>query len=295
MFEGVERQERTEKVDLEEFFYREVEKLPEELASKWVYEYEGLEDPENDGFFSRFKGFLDGRKKALSSRLEIVPGTPDYVVDQVISLSERINKEYGNPESFLGEGRTAKVHIHPESPDICIKYIKDAETYTKTDVPIHEEFDRLRALQTFKFDGIRTPTPYFLDINGKHIYGMERIKGNTLVNIMSKPELNVELVKLAKTLDREMVLKKLTNYVKEMHSKFKITHNDLEVINIMLDYEGNLYVIDFGKSKYEEVGEDHELYNLEDEKTLRLAIKEFFDKIDIIEIPDIIDQDNSKG
>lgn len=63
----------------------------------------------------------------------------------------------------------------------------------------------------------------------------------------------------------------------------------------MLDYEGNLYVIDFGKSKYEEVGEDHELYNLEDEKTLRLAIKEFFDKIDIIEIPDIIDQDNSKG
>lgn len=285
MFENIKiKQQEVFNEDKEEDFYNKADQLPDELANKWIQEYESLEDPEDSDFFTRFNSFLEERRKALYNNIDIVPETPEEVVNEIISLRENIQNEYGNPRSFLGEGRTAKVHIHPESPKVCIKYIKDADEYIKTDIPLYKEFMVLRDLQKFSFMGVRTPTPYFENTNGEHMYGMERIMGNTLIQIMEKPEENVELVKLARTLDRKAVLDNLIGYVKEMHNKFKVTHGDLEVINIMLGNDGNFYIIDFGKSKYEEIGDDHELYRDNDIKTIKSAIEEFFSKIDRLDI-----------
>lgn len=270
--------------DIEDDFYRKAEQLPEELAETWIRDYEELEDPENSGFFERFNNFLEQRKQAIGFDLEFAPETPKNIVEEIAYLQKSLDSEYGNPKSFLGEGRTAKVHIHPKSPNVCIKYIKDVNSYTKTDIPLYQEYARLRELQNFNFSGVRTPTPYFEDANGGHIYGMERIIGNTFVQIMEKPEENQDLIRLARTLDREVALDNIVNYVQEMHNRFKITHNDLEVINIMLGNDGNLYIIDFGKSKLEEIGEDHELYRDNDIKTVKSAVKEFFIKIDNLDI-----------
>ncbi len=283
MSERIPVKSNVENFDREAIFMQSLEKLPNELAQKWEDEYESLEDPKNSDFFDKFNFFLEQRKQALYTNIEIAPDTPTEIVTEITSLQEKIQNAYGDPESFLGEGRTAKVHIHPESPSICVKYIKDVASYTKTDIPLFKEYQRLRELQNFSYMGIRTPTPYFENTNGEHLYGMERIMGNTLVQIMEKPEKNVELVNLARTLDRETVLNNLISYVKEMHDKFKITHGDLEVINIMLGKDGNFYVIDFGRSKYEEIGEDHELYRDFDIKTVKSAITEFFTKIDSLE------------
>lgn len=284
MFEQISKKSNVENLDMETIFLQKLDSLPDELMQRWEDEYENLEDPENSDFFIRFNSFLENREKALYKNIEIAPETPEEIVDEIISLKENIKNEYGNPTSFLGEGRTAKVHIHPESPNVCVKYIKDVDTYTKTDIPLYKEYVRLRELQNFSFMGVRTPTPYFENTNGEHMYGMERIMGNTLIQIMEKPEENAELVKLARTLNRKTVLNNLVCYVKEMHDKFKITHGDLEVINIMLGNDGDFYVIDFGKSKYEEIGEDHELYRDNDMKTLKSAIEEFFAKIDRLDI-----------
>lgn len=288
MFENFNRLPTPEKNNQEDIFYQEVENLPEELATRWTDEYENLADPENSDFFERFHYFLGERKRVTTIvDLEIVPETPPEVVEQILALKEDITNEYENPNSFLGEGRTAKVHIHPKNSDICIKYIKDADSYTKTDIPLYQEFMRLRELQNLKVKGVRTPTPYFESTGGRHIYGMERIKGNTLVQIMQKPSENIELIELARTLDRETALDNIVSFVREMHEKFKITHNDLEIINVMLGFDGNFYVIDFGKSKFEEIGEDHEMYREFDIKMVKSAVQEFFEKIDNIDIDDI--------
>lgn len=271
-------------IDPEEDFYNKTEQLPEELAKRWVEEYENLDDPENSNFFARFNNFLEDRQKIVSFNLKFAPDTPEDIMEEVVSLQKSLISEYGNPDSFLGEGRTAKVHVHPSCLNVCIKYIKDVDSYTKTDIPLYQEYKRLRELQELSTKGVRTPTPYFEDTNGGHMYGMERINGNTLVQIMDKPNENKDLIKLAKTLDREVVLDNLVSYIQEMHEDFKITHNDLEVINLMLGRDGNFYVIDFGKSKFEEIGEDHEMYRNNDIKTVKSAVREFFNKIDNIDI-----------
>lgn len=277
---------RFEKEDVlgEDWFFNQLDKLPQELSSKWRYEYESLDDTLNSDFFSRFNNFLSERERIVTGVLKIVSETPATVVDEINLLGEQIISEYGNQESFLGEGRTAKVYIHPVSPSVCIKFIKDSDSYTKTDLPLYKEFEILRNLQNLKVGGVRTPVPYFENASGRHMYGMERIRGNTLVQILEKPSENKDLIKLAKTLDRKMALENIVNFVEAMHDKCKITHNDLEIINIMLGYDGNLYIIDFGKSKFEEIGEDHELYRDADIKTVKSAIQEFFDRIDNIEI-----------
>lgn len=275
-------------LDSSNIFFQKIETLPLELAERWQNEYDNLEDPEDADFFKRFNSFLEKRKQIHTPNLEFAPETPDDIVKEIILLREEIVGIYGNSAAFLGAGRTAETYIHPKCLKVCIKFIKDVESYTKTDIPLYKEYERLRDLQNFEFASVRTPVPYFESTNGEHLYGMERIMGNTLIQIMQEPDKNIDLVKLAKTLDRKIVLDNLISYVKEMHVKFKITHNDLEVINIMLGNNGNFYIIDFGKSKYEEIGEDHELNRDKDISNVKIAVQEFFNRIDILEIADIV-------
>jgi tRNA A-37 threonylcarbamoyl transferase component Bud32 len=270
----------------EEWFYRKAGELPAELAKKWIDEYENEEDPEGSDFYTIFKDFLENRSLVLKGTLEVASGTDEAVLEEINLLKSEIDKTYVGNKGFLGEGRTAKVYIHPIAPHVCIKYIKNVKSYTDTDIPLYEEFYRLRELQNFEINGIRTPVPYFKMINtdsGQN-YGMERIMGNTLFKIIEKPKENIDLINLAKTLDREAVKKDLVSYIKAVHDNFKITHGDLDDINIMLGLDGHFYIIDFGKSKHEEVGEDHEMYRDDDVRRIKLAIEGFFNRLDNISI-----------
>lgn len=280
--------EETEKNNIEsmeESFGLKVEKLPKELYQKWNDEYESLEEVEKYDFFNRFHVFYRKRTSALTSQSDVNPEAPEEIKEKIYLVTKSINESYFSLNDRLGEGRTAVVVIHPDTEEICVKYIKDVSLYG-TDIHLNLEYERLKDLQFFTVDGIRTPLPYFVDINTNlhHLYGMERVMGNSLAQIVEQPEENIDLIKLALSLDREDVLKRLVNYIKTMHQEFKITHNDLARRNIMLDNSGNFFVIDLGKSKYEDFGEDHEIYRDYDIKTLKTEVNEFFAILDTIDI-----------
>lgn len=281
--------EDTEKSNIESMeksFNLKVENLPKELFQKWNDEYESLEDVEKYDFFNKFHVFYRKRMSALISQPEVNSETPEEIKGKINLVLKSIHEAFFNLNDRLGEGRTAVAVIHPDVKEICVKYIKDISLYC-TDIHLHLEYERLQDLQSFEVDGIRTPRPYFVDINTNlhHLYGMERVMGNSLAQIIENhPEENIDLIKLALTLDREDVLKRLVNYVKTMHQEFKITHNDLARRNIMLDNNGNFFIIDLGKSKYEDFGEDHEMYRNHDIKTLVTEVKEFFAILDSIDI-----------
>lgn len=59
----------------------------------------------------------------------------------------------------------------------------------------------------------------------------------------------------------------------------------------MLDDSGHFFIIDFGKAKFEEIGEDHEVFRNSDLTKIEHKINDFFKKIDNIDINDIISSD----
>ncbi len=52
----------------------------------------------------------------------------------------------------------------------------------------------------------------------------------------------------------------------------------------MVDENANFYIIDFGKARTEEVGEDHEMKFKSDLATIRSEIRGFFMAIDNIDL-----------
>ena len=72
----------------------------------------------------------------------------------------------------------------------------------------------------------------------------------------------------------------LVEYIKALHDNFKVTHGDLFLRNIMVDDTGSFYVIDFGKAKVEQIGEDHEARRSVDIATITSEIGKFFQELD---------------
>jgi RIO-like serine/threonine protein kinase len=70
-----------------------------------------------------------------------------------------------------------------------------------------------------------------------------------------------------------------------MHTESKIAHNDLFKRNIMLDEDGNLFVIDFGKAKLHEI--DNPMRDMQfesDRARIDGEIRSFFGDIDKLDI-----------
>lgn len=272
---------------LETDFYRQVESLPEQIASVWVTRYEELDEPDDDLtiFYQEFKDFLLKRKMALSGSLEVHTEVNEEIRKEILSVHEAIKNGFGNPELFLGNGWTAETYTLSIAPHLCVKYITDQNAYNENN-HMRTEYEYLDELHHFEVNNIRTPHPYFLRIHPSegHSYGMERIMGENLSRILECPKKNLELIKLAKTLDRVAVEQNLLLYITQMHEQFGITHNDLFRRNIMLSEDGLFYIIDFGKAKHEQVGEDHEQFRKSDLALISSEIKKFFRDIDNLDI-----------
>jgi len=113
---------------------------------------------------------------------------------------------------------------------------------------------------------------------------MEKIHGKSLSQVLERPAENYALVKILKEMDQKQVKARLIEYIKALHTDFRVTHGDLFLRNIMVDGEGNFYIIDFGKAKVEQIGEDHESRRSVDEATLTSEIGKFFQELDKINI-----------
>lgn len=265
-------------------FYKKIAVLPKELQEEWRTKFEELEETTPD-FIRGFTEFLTARKKALDTSLELRDDLSPELVQLIVETQDIINRTYGDPRYFLGNGAVAEVFEFPIGEGLCVKYVKNQDAYNEGN-HFRTEFSFLEDLCNFSVDNIRTPVPYFLRIHPSdgHSFGMELIKGKSLSVILERPEQNHELINMVKGLDRDKIKKALSNYVRILHEKFKITHGDLFMRNLMVDEDGNFYIIDFGKAKTEQLGEDHELRREKDITLINSEIQKFFREIDKLTI-----------
>lgn len=265
-------------------FYRQLGNLPVELAEQWSVMYEDLPEGTKD-FFDCFNTFLKARNQALSGSLEVGEDLSEELMEEINQVQTVIRETFSDPQYFLGNGYTAEVYQLPVAPHLCVKYIHDQVAYNQSN-HMRVEHDYLAELRNFSIAGVRTPVPYFVRIHPSegHSYGMERIMGKNLSQILERPSDNIELIRLIKSLDRKKVQRSIISYIQALHDDFKITHGDLFRRNIMVDVQGSFYVIDFGKAKREEVGEDHEARRKLDIATLVSELGLFFKSIDNLDI-----------
>lgn len=235
-------------------------------------------------FFAKIDAFIRQRSNALSGIMEVEPGLNEEIIEEIHETERMIRQTFGDPHYFIGNGRVAEVYEFPTAPDICVKYVKDQEAYNEGN-HLRVEFRFLEDLRGVVVEGVRSPDPYFIRIHPSegHSYGMERIKGKSLSAILERPAENAELIELIRGLNQAEVKNKLVAYMSELHKR-KVTHGDLFMRNIMVDSQGDFFVIDFGKAKTEEVGEDHEDRRKRDIATLTSELGAFFESIDKIEL-----------
>ncbi len=284
MFETPDRSETATLEALERQFFHKLKSLPDDLAQRWEDEFSNLEEITEE-FFSKFDTFLEDRIGALSNVLEIEEGLNEEIVAEIHEAERVIRQTFGDPHYFLGNGRVAEVYELPLAPHLCVKYVKDNAAYSEGN-HLRAEYEYLELLRTYTRAGIRAPQPYFIRIHPSegHSYGMEKIQGKSLSQVLERPAENNNLIEQLKQVNREQVKAQLLEYIKAIHEEFKVTHGDLFLRNIMVDESGNFYVIDFGKAKVEQVGEDHEPRRNVDVATLTSEIGKFFQELDKISI-----------
>lgn len=275
----------------EEDFYLALESLERHnpgartLVERWEREYIDVLEKKQDvhAFFVRFAQFKANRKEALRS-IEVSDGVEPEVAEKISAFDQDVAHAFGKDDLFLGNGGTAEVYALPNHDGICVKYITNQERYNE-DNHLRVEFRYLDALSGLSVGRARLPRPYFLRIHPTegHSYGMERVHGKSLSRLASHPQEAPDVIAAAKSLDRNAALAELVELVKLLHVH-GVTHRDLKMRNIMLDTKGNFFIIDFGKAKREEAGEDHELYRKMDLSNLVGEFKQFYEKLDSIDI-----------
>lgn len=286
------RDDHERALDLREAeFYKALEKLKKRnldtrpIIERWEREYEhALESGDDlDNFFDRFALFLEHRAEALHS-IEINENVEPDVAAMITSFDRRVADAFGRRDLFLDEGSTAEVYALPGHEGICVKYITNQERYNENN-HLRTEFRYLDTLSGLSYGRARLPRPYFLRIHpvDGHSYGMEHIQGKSLSLLLQQPNTSPELIALAKGMDQEAVLNDLLGLLGLLHER-DVSHNDLKSRNIMFDTNGEWFLIDFGKARREEAGEDHERLRKIDIATLKGEVREFFKKLDTISV-----------
>jgi tRNA A-37 threonylcarbamoyl transferase component Bud32 len=147
-------------------------------------------------------------------------------------------------KNIIGQGKTATVYICERNPKYCYKIITNPEEYAKgNNVGIEARF--LNELDGRNTAGAKVPkVTYYLMDKKVHIIIMEYLDAVTLKSIFDGEE------DLPEEFEFERDFGSLERFIESMHQK-KILHRDLHSENIMIDrLTGQMYVIDFGKSKY---------------------------------------------
>lgn len=155
----------------------------------------------------------------------------ERIENEVLTRIEEI-REQGR---VIGDGSTARVFICESDPGICYKIITNDRVFR---ISTEQEMK----LQDSALKHARVPKPLFC-IRGKNIEAlvMERIKGHTLQEIMEDD------AELPEKFRFETAFKEIGQFVRKLNVN-RIYHRDLAEKNIMIDEEGEPWIIDFGKS-----------------------------------------------
>lgn len=257
-------------------------KLPQEFRQKWRDKFDDADDLSL--CMLDLNEFLKRRNEVFISSVEIDPNLSETIKSEVRAVIDSINRTFGDTNYFLGNGYTAEVYEMPIAPHLCVKYIHDQNAYNENN-HMRVEYNFLSSLRDINYGNVRSPGPAFLRIHPSdgHVYGMEKVNGKSLSQILEKPEENMELIKVCKGLDGDEIISQMEGYIKLMHEN-KITHNDLFMRNIMVDINGNFFVIDFGKAKLEDLGDNHDDEKRRDLFLARNELALFFKHLDKINI-----------
>ena len=278
--------ERREINDLEQRIDPLLERLHKDGIDmqRWDDEYMALpEDAEAlDNFLKRLQLFVEQREDALLA-FEFSEGHTEQEKEQIKRFDRDVRAAFRDPSGFLGNGATAEVYGMPSNNTICVKFIISQERYNENN-HLRREFNYLsKVFECTRGQAVTTPYPIFLRIHAKegHSYGMERIQGASLSQILEQADKYPELVTLAKSIDRQQAESDLVAFVENMHEA-NVVHGDLYHRNIMLDGEGRLVVIDFGKAHQIDFEggktDDRKL----DEYTAVQSLRDFFRQIDLL-------------
>lgn len=276
--------------DNEQHFLSGIDRLHKEgaaeLARRWEAAYDKLSGnsatgAELDRLFEEFDTFRDKRESALAS-METAENLPPDISEEIRSFDKDVLSSFRNATLFQGNGATAEVYAMIGHPEICIKFIVNQERYDEGN-HIRTEFRLLNAMRDVRSGRIRVPMPYFLRIHARegHSYGMECIHGKSLSQIIEKPHENSDLVTFAKELPRNAIQDEFVQFIQRMH-ELEITHNDIRLRNIMLDHDGNFYLIDFGKAQQDEESTMRDMHQESDFAALKQELRYFFEEIDKI-------------
>jgi RIO-like serine/threonine protein kinase len=187
---------------------------------------------------------------------------------------------FGDHDNFLGNGATAEVYAMDNNDTICVKFITDQSQYNGNN-HLRTEFDFLsQVYEATKNSPVRAPYPIFSRIHAKdgHSYGMEKIKGASLSQILEMPEKFPELAALAQELIQDEVTQALQAFVAEMH-EIGVVHCDLYKRNIMLGDDGRFFVIDYGKAKKIDFPGEREDERRSDIYNARQSLQDFFTQL----------------
>lgn len=250
---------------------------------KWRQEYDAL-DPDDEygfrGFYHKLEDFRKLRNDALIS-FEFDIDMTAKEMERIRQFDQEVRNSFKDHSNFLGNGATAEVYGLNSNETICVKFITNQERYNENNY-LRVEHDYLDKVYKATREGVvKTPQPIFLRMHPSegHSYGMEKIKGASLSQILETPEKYAELIEVAHGVDRHDFETGLQTFIERMH-KAGVTHGDMFKRNLMIDRDGRLYVIDFGKAKTIDFENGEDERRQSDLRTAQHSLKDFFSKLD---------------
>jgi serine/threonine protein kinase len=239
--------------DYEEILYSILQKLPKELINARLKEYA----KNNTTLFDAIEQSLSFLQKR--NMLWKYEGDEKYYQEIRESIQTFEGAKY-QKDLFKGRGNAAFVFQVPEVPTVCIKFLHSPNMQRYS---IEREFGILTTAHEIskKFETLKIPEPHAVAVHTedqKSFFTMETIDGMTLLQLEQFPgdrrkflervgEAGFSESYLLSLLTDSKIQESMRRDIEMLH-KHNVVHGDIHPRNIMLDINGNFYLIDFGNA-----------------------------------------------
>ena len=269
-------------VDKYEVLDNLLDSLPDELKKIWKQKIgDPVAEEDIDKAIITIENVLSKRKEAKETLFTSISEIKDEELkEEVRTAVQQVEKSFGNPSLFVGNGSVAEVYYLPQAPHVCVKYLVNPDKAKEHGNNFREESEHLHNMRGFVVEDIRVPDLFFYHMsNFGTCFGMEKIEGKSINLITENPEC-IDYLSILQGQDMKDVLRRMKNFISKMHSEKKLVHRDLTARNIMVDKNGKWYVIDFGRAKQIEIGDPStEVSENADYGSAEGAIRALFAKI----------------